>query len=370
MHWVIGVLLGVCSLAWSATPVFRIAPHLFQLGDGGLGLAWAHEEEDGAISDIHFQQGDLSTTLTPYGDSSLRWVALPWVPHSKQIATYWIAGMKTKAPIERLPAPGENTSLRFVFLSDSHSDTTGELSQTFAQKAAQFGGNFALHGGDLVETAELPEDWKLFWNAASPWLTNRPLIATVGNHDYGGGEYRRQLQQSPGQVFRRLHTGPLQLILLNSNFEEDPTLLGRELPRLEAWLREPVRWRVVVMHHPPYTATKLSRKTSLDKPEKPAITVVRERLVPLFARHKVDLVLGGDAHVFQRSRHGCTEYLVAGPSGGLVKSEPARLKTHPLSTTTEPASTITYFRVTPKKLVATTRTVTGELLDSLELSKP
>ncbi len=54
-------------------------------------------------------------------------------------------------------------------------------------------------------------------------------------------------------------------------------------------------WTIVFFHHPPYT------KRSHDSDGEAELRIIREALVPLFDKHKVDLVLNGHSHVYERS---------------------------------------------------------------------
>ena len=54
-------------------------------------------------------------------------------------------------------------------------------------------------------------------------------------------------------------------------------------------------WTVIAFHHPPYT------KRSHDSDNEGELRLIRETLVPLFDKYKVDLVLTGHSHVYERS---------------------------------------------------------------------
>ena len=80
-----------------------------------------------------------------------------------------------------------------------------------------------------------------------------------------------------------------------------------ENPAQRAWLERTLRastarWKVVALHHPPYSAGY--QGSALD---------VRAAFRPLFERYGVQLVLSGHEHDYQRSRpvHGVT-YVVSG----------------------------------------------------------
>ncbi len=62
-------------------------------------------------------------------------------------------------------------------------------------------------------------------------------------------------------------------------------------------------WTIIYFHHPPYT------KRSHDSNAEPELVSMRENLVPIFDKYKVDLVLSGHSHTYERS------YLMKGHTG-------------------------------------------------------
>lgn len=54
-------------------------------------------------------------------------------------------------------------------------------------------------------------------------------------------------------------------------------------------------WTVVFFHHPPYT------KRNHDSDNEEELRLIREKLVPIFDKYKVDLVLNGHSHIYERS---------------------------------------------------------------------
>ncbi len=63
-------------------------------------------------------------------------------------------------------------------------------------------------------------------------------------------------------------------------------------------------WTIVFFHHPPYT------KRAHDSDTETELRLLRETLVPVFDKYKVDLVLNGHSHIYERS------YLIQGHYGG------------------------------------------------------
>jgi 3',5'-cyclic AMP phosphodiesterase CpdA len=126
------------------------------------------------------------------------------------------------------------------------------------------------------------------------------LEAVLGNHDVQrgrGDEVARRLGM-PGRWYER-RFGPVQLIALDSTRIRDA---GQMRWLSQTLGRSDPGFRIVALHHPPYSAGW--HGSSRD---------VRRALGPVMRRHGVDLVLAGHEHDYQRSKpiRG-TVYLVTG----------------------------------------------------------
>lgn len=126
------------------------------------------------------------------------------------------------------------------------------------------------------------------------------LSAVLGNHDVQreqGDEVARRLGMPARWYERRF--GQVQLIALDSTRHDD-----REQ---QDWLEHTLAvgdcaFRIVALHHPPYSAGWHG-----------STRTVRRALAPAFRRHRVDLVLAGHEHDYQRTKPiGDTVYVVSG----------------------------------------------------------
>jgi hypothetical protein len=135
-------------------------------------------------------------------------------------------------------------------------------------------------------------------------LDDAPLHAVLGNHDVkeGHGEAQVAALGMPGPWWSS-DLGDVLLVGLDSNHADSPDQ--------RAWLERTLRaaterWRIVVVHHPPYSA---GYQGSSDE--------VRAAFVPLFERYGVQLVISGHDHDYQRSVpiNGVT-YVVTGGAAG------------------------------------------------------
>jgi 3',5'-cyclic AMP phosphodiesterase CpdA len=135
-------------------------------------------------------------------------------------------------------------------------------------------------------------------------LREAELFAVLGNHDVmdGNAEAQAAALGMPGLWWAR-HLGDVLLVGLDSSQAGDP--------EQQAWLERTLanateRWRIVVLHHPPYSAGYQGSNRG-----------AREAFAPLFERHGVQLVVSGHDHDYQRSVpiNGVT-YVVTGGAAG------------------------------------------------------
>lgn len=369
----IGVLACLLATAALAEPRFRVPPHVTLVEGKSVVLAWSYREGTAPGPALVEISRDGNTERIPATDGgSLHYITIPYKCGKHGDFSYWLPGMEKTRAVAALPCPGKSL-VKLAFVTDTHSDKTGVMGRQIAAKITARPIQAVLHGGDLVDHADDPLEWRQFWQSMSPLLGTKLLLPTVGNHDYGrmfrNRPWRAQMGDiKPERGFYRVKTGALQLIVLNSNFDQDETLADAQLPWLEHWLADPAIWNVVMFHHPPFSTSKVKPKGGFKEDSLP-VRVARERLVPIFEKHGVDLVLNGDTHIFQLIKKDCVNYLVGGPAGGVVKTDTSRFVANPLASITEPVSTVTFLEVGPNALTAATETADGRALSELRLEK-
>lgn len=130
------------------------------------------------------------------------------------------------------------------------------------------------------------------------------LLAILGNHDVkaGHGEEQMSALGMPGRWWQR-RIGEVLIVGLDSNDIEN----GAQLEFLDRALAETdATWRIVLLHHPPYSAGYQGSDET-----------ARDAVAPIVERHGVQLVLSGHDHDYQRSKviNGVT-YIVSGAGAG------------------------------------------------------
>jgi 3',5'-cyclic AMP phosphodiesterase CpdA len=124
------------------------------------------------------------------------------------------------------------------------------------------------------------------------------LLAILGNHDEPRGDEQLAALGVPGRWWS-IERHDVLVVGLDTNEAEDP----QQIEWLQDTLRHSdARWRIVAMHHPPYSAGYQGSHL-----------VAREIYAPIFERYGVQLVLSGHDHDYQRSHpvNGVT-YVVTG----------------------------------------------------------
>jgi predicted phosphodiesterase len=151
---------------------------------------------------------------------------------------------------------------------------------------------------------ESPRAFRRNWTRSFGWVarSGREVAGTLGNHDVRvrRGRYEFDLLDMPRRYYRR-RVGDIALFVLDSTRIE-----GRQTRWLNRRLGAATApWKVVLLHHPAFTCGAYRSHAE----------VVR-RWVPLFGRHRVDVVLSGHDHNYQRfaPRRGVT-YVVHGGGG-------------------------------------------------------
>ncbi len=162
----------------------------------------------------------------------------------------------------------------------------------------------------------------------SALLGNMPILPSPGNHEYyyptlatADPERKRDVPYfdivtTPSQgeaggvpsgteAYYATDYGGIHFISLDSyGYDPGRLPLSDSASAQYQWLEKDLaanaaagksRWAVVFMHHPPYT------KRSHDSDAAAELRAIRQALVPVFDRYKVDLVLAGHSHVYERS---------------------------------------------------------------------
>jgi len=167
------------------------------------------------------------------------------------------------------------------------------------------------------------------------WLFRQtPFYATPGNHDYQNNQVHAGLRYQPHPIhyydivnnfaeatdggggvpshreeYYSFNYNNIHIVSLDSyGFENQPgqgtAIFDPNGPQV-TWLKQDlaaaqsnpaIHWTILYWHHPPYTRGSYNSDTEAE------LVNVRKNLVPILENYKVDLVMSGHSHVYERSR--------------------------------------------------------------------
>lgn len=169
-------------------------------------------------------------------------------------------------------------------------------------------------------------------------MRQTPLFPALGNHDYGNSAtlqdnhdipYKNNFSlpeqgQSGGFASGRWEyysyvVGNALFVACDSHGEENNKRFWldeaqrRWLINTLEWAKTngKIKWTILYWHHPPYT------QGSHDSDNNQDLIDIRQNLIPIVDQYKVDLVLCGHSHVYERSR------LMRGHTGNSLSFNPA-----------------------------------------------
>lgn len=211
-------------------------------------------------------------------------------------------------------APAGAAPFSFVYMGDAQNglDRWGSLVQSAFRGRPDAA--FYLMAGDLVDRGNQRDDWDGFFHNARGVFDRRTLVPVIGNHECQGGHPTMYLRQfalprrgGPAEIeAERAYAfdySNARFVVLDSNL--DP---AKQAPWLDAQLARPgATWKFVTYHHPAYASAPGRDNTA-----------IREHWVPLFDKHRVDLVLQGHDHAYLRTYPLKAGQRVASPAEGTV----------------------------------------------------
>jgi hypothetical protein len=189
----------------------------------------------------------------------------------------------------KLSLPLKEGSVRFLVIGDTGTGAQKqlELAKVMARYHQSFPFETVLLMGDNMYGGESPKDYKnKFENIYRPLLDQQvKFYASLGNHDEPAQRFYQYFNMN-GKEYYRFTRGNVAFYALNSNY-----LDKKQLEWLQSELaKDTSKWKVCFFHHPPYSS---GGKHGSDKQ-------LREVVEPIFVRYKVNLVLTGHDHFYER----------------------------------------------------------------------
>lgn len=245
------------------------------------------------------------------------------------------AGLRPGAPTDYAVAGATGSAaalpagepLRFAVIGDSGNGSPEQWE--VARRLEKAGPRFVLHTGDIVYPRGALDDYRdRYFAPYKDLLSRAPVYPAIGNHDYGNHILATRPGRRKFEVYKRIHRkpayysfdlGPAHFISLDTSRAwgvDAAAAIGPGSPQ-DAWLRADLAaaraaaWTIVFLHVPVHASEDHGDHEAL-----------RAWLEPLFKKHRVQLVLQGHDHIYERSKpiEG-TVFMTVGCSGAKLHPE-------------------------------------------------
>ncbi len=262
------------------------------------------------------------------------------------------------------PASGSHASLHFAVYGDDRSDPVAH--SMIVRAIGQTRADFLLNTGDIVEDGASAADWQSFFQIEAPLLRERPLLLSIGNHelydDESGSNFARYFGYPDAtgapRPYGTVRIGDARFFFLNAMHDwsagEERDWLERELAHADD--EAGLVWRIAVVHHGPWSSG----------PHGGSQRLVSAHVPDLLARHKVDLLLSGHDHIYERGDSGTMKYIVSGGGGAPLYRIAGAIST---TRKAEPAYHFIDVTLTPGQLQLVAQRADGSLLDKCSFDK-
>ncbi len=204
---------------------------------------------------------------------------------------------------------------RFVLYGDTRG---GHQAHAAVMSAiAREGADFVVHTGDLLGDGRVEAQWQQFFTIERDALRNAAWVPVVGNHEIHGSSpggianFRRYVhseEDSPRpELDYTLHYGNVHLVLANAfdNWTSAPMQAWLEDRFTEMHAEDPDGFILVILHWGLHS----SGTHGENRPLRAA------GVADLLRRHRVDLVVAGHDHIYERGEERGLRYIVTGGSG-------------------------------------------------------
>lgn len=223
-----------------------------------------------------------------------------------------------------MPVAGSTQKVRFLAMGDMGNNTPTQ--KNIRDVWLNFNGSnytdgWLLLGDNAYINGTETEYQNNFFNIYQGSLTkNHVLWPSPGNHDYANNSDRQTDHLIPyynmftlptngeaggvashNEAFYSYNYANVHFVALDSyGWETGNTRLYDTLGQQAVWLKQDLaanaqKWTIVYFHHPPFTKGSHNSDTEIE------LITMRQNLVPILERYKVDLVLNGHSHSYERS---------------------------------------------------------------------
>jgi methionine-rich copper-binding protein CopC len=292
-------------------------------------IRWRTDAANNSKVNFGTSPGNLSQSVTDITNTTEHIVTLTGL--APNTLYYYSIGSTTQILqgdannyFKTMPVAGSTEKIRVLAMGDMGDNSANQVAVRNAYlnfNGSNYTNAWLLLGDNAYDNGTETEYQTNFFNIYQGNLTkNHVLWPSPGNHDYANSSARQADHNIPyysifslptngeaggvpsnNEAFYSYNYGNIHFVSLDSyGWEAGNTRLYDTLGPQMTWLKQDLAantqpWTVIYFHHPPYTKTSHNSDTETE------LINMRQRVVRIFERFKVDLVLSGHSHGYERS---------------------------------------------------------------------
>lgn len=309
---------------------FIISPYLQMATNNSISVLWETPKPATTVLELAERELPFTRTIRLDGNRELHKLNIddlkPSTNYFYKVTSNFENGTRVETDIltfKTASVPDE--AIRFAFFADTQNNpgVWGELAALIWAERPHFG----IIAGDMVGTGSNRFEWIFeFFKPGKNLFERLPIYMALGNHEGDADNFYRYTNYPEPHYYYSFRYGNAEFFVLDSNRNmesgsEQFQWLEKELMKSEA------TWKFVIHHHPPYTSEESDYGNSWTEPSLHGDPKSKP-LIPLFEKYKVDFVLSGHLHTYERTwplkkekidlKNG-VRYLIAGGGGGSLE---------------------------------------------------
>jgi hypothetical protein len=291
---------GSSAMTLAGEAVVRRKPYLQQVTQRSVTVGWVSMASDGERVEVTLPDarplaswpGERESVTVRNAGENQKWSVIDGLLPD---TVYCYAIVDNTGPLsERIgfrtaPGPDSDRPLRFLAFGDSGGG--GEDQRSLAEQMYGFPYDLIVHTGDIAyDSGTIGEFEDTVFKMYTPLFGHVPFYPAAGNHEYKtmqGAPFRAvfALPGGNGEKWYSFDYGRVHFVALDteSDYATQAQWLDEDLAATS------LPWKVVYMHKPPYSSGGHGSDTSL-----------RKALEPVLVKHRVQLVLAGHDHDYER----------------------------------------------------------------------
>ena len=288
--------------AVTAAPYFLVSPYLQYPTTDSIRVGFETSEESTGV--VEFGE---ETPLSRKVETSSRTMHHATLEGLKPSTSYFYQVTATSKKGEKISGqlltfktaalPGE--SFNFAVFGDSQRNRriTGQV----ATRAYEFRPSFLLHLGDVVDDGEEKSQWlNDLFRPCQELFGRVAMMPTIGNHEKNHPFYYQYFNLPAPEFHYKFTWGDADFFAIDSN---KPLILGEgQLAWLEKELAaSKAKWKFCYHHHPCYSSDSDDYGKTFNGQKSTFGTEKLRQLSSLYEKHKVDMVLNGHIHAYERT---------------------------------------------------------------------